>query len=107
MPGDPRKVQFDLYTDKDYSNDTHNITFTLFMNKTTGETLWDSVLAPMEIKDIPDPAHKLIIERAVPGNDTSLLKVGFLYTIEGVGSSWYIDSSNSGETFKIVDYNFQ
>jgi len=43
----------------------------------------------------------------VPNNDNSLLKAGFRYSIENVGSSWHWDSSDAGETFTIVDFNFQ
>ena len=110
IPGNPevhRKIQFALYSDKDFSNDNGNITFTLSIQKLTSQVLWDSVLPQMKIKDIPDVAHKLVIEKLVPNNDNSLLKVGFRYAIENVGSSWHWDSSDAGETFTIVDFNFQ
>ena len=106
-PGVLRKIQFALYSDKDFSNDNGNITFTLSIQKLTNQVLWDSVLPQMKIKDIPDVAHKLVIEKLVPNNDNSLLKVGFRYSIENVGSSSHWDSSNAGETFTIVDFNFQ
>ena len=106
-PGVLRKVQFFLYTDKDFSTDNGIITFTLSIQNSTGQVLWDSVLAPMKIKDIPNLEHKLVAEKIVPGNDPALLKVGFLYSIENVGNSWHLDSFNVGETFKIVDFNFQ
>jgi hypothetical protein len=106
-PAAPRKIQFSLYTDKDFSSDNDTITFTLFMQNSKNENLWDSMLAPMQIKDIPSSAHKLTIEKLVPYNDNSLLKVGFRYSIENVGTSWYFDSSSAGETFKIVNFNFQ
>ena len=106
-PGVPRKIQFALYSDKDFSNDNGNITFTLSIQKLPSQVLWDSVLPQMKIKDIPDVAHKLVIEKLVPNNDKSLLKVGFRYSIENVGSSSHWDSSNAGETFTIVDFNFQ
>ena len=107
LPHYQRKVQFALYTDKDFSNDNHNITFTLSIQKPPGQTLWDSVLAPMKIKEIPNFEQKLVVEKLVPGNDTSTLKVGFSYSIESVGNSWYSELFNAGETFKIVDFNFQ
>jgi len=106
-PGVPRKIQFSLYTDRDFSSDNKNITFTLFIQNPASQVLWDSVLTPMKIKEIPDLAHKLVIEKTVPGNDGSLLKVGFRYAIENVGISWYFDSSSAGEKFKIVDFNFR
>jgi hypothetical protein len=103
----PRKVQFILYTDKDFSNDNHIITFKLSIQKTPNDILWDSLLAPMRIKDIPHLTDKLVIEKNVPGNDPSLLKVSFFYSIENVGNSWYVDAFPIGETFKTVDFNFQ
>jgi len=103
----PRLVQFDLYTDKDFSNDNNFITFKISIQKATDEVLWDSVLAPMQIKDIPQLAQKLVVEKYVPGNDPSLLKVGFYYSIEHVGNSWHLDSFEPGEFFKIVNFNFQ
>jgi len=107
IPEPPRVVQFSLYTDKDFSNDNKNITFTLFIQNPANQMLWDSVLMPMKIKDIPNLAHKLVVEKTVPGNDGSLLKVGFRYTIENVGISWYFDSSSAGENFKIINFNFR
>jgi len=102
-----RKVQFVLYTDKDFSSDNHTITFKVSIKKSGNQVLWDSTLAPMKIKDIPNLAHKLVILKAVPGNDPSLLKVGFYYTIKDVGNSWYLNAFNVGETFKVVNFNFQ
>lgn len=102
-----RKVQFSLYTDKDFSGNNGIITFKLAMQNSSGQVLWDSLLAPVHIKDIPGLAHKLVVEKQVPGNDNSLLKVGFFYTIENVGNSWHLDAFNAGETFKIVEFNFQ
>jgi hypothetical protein len=105
--GVPRKVQFVLYTDKDFSNNNGIITFELSIQKMPNHVLWDSVLSPMKIKDIPGPANKWVIEKWVPGNDPSLLKTGFYYSIENVGSSWFIDSFKVGDTFKSIVYNFQ
>jgi len=56
---------------------------------------------------IPHLTDKLVIEKNVPGNDPSLLKVSFFYSIENVGSSWYVDAFPIGETFKTVNFNFQ
>lgn len=102
-----RKVQFQLYTDKDFSTDDNLVTFRASIQNTNNQVLWDSVLAPMKIKDIPAFAQKIAFEKIVPGNNPSLLKVGFYYVIENVGNSWHLDSFKVGETFKIVDFNFQ
>jgi hypothetical protein len=103
----PRKVKFVLYTDKDFSNNNGIITFELSIQKLPNHVLWDSVLAPMKIKDIPGPANKWVIEKWVPGDDPSLLKTGFYYSIENVGNSWFLDSFKVGDTFKLMEYNFQ
>lgn len=102
-----RKIQFSLYTDKDFSNDNSNISFRLFINDATDKLLWDSTLNPIKAKDIPDLAHKLVIEKNISGNNASLLKVGFYYTIENVGYSWHIDSCRADESFKAVNFNFR
>ncbi len=102
-----RKVQFQLYTTSDFSNENDSIFFKISITKPRNKILFDSMLAPMRIKDIPNRAHKLIINKVVPGNDPSLLKVGFYYTIKNVGSSSHTEPFNAGETFKVVEFNFQ
>jgi hypothetical protein len=61
----------------------------------------------MQLKDIPDVAHKLVIEKTAPGNDDSDLAAGFHYEIQNVGHSGYIDTSKAGNNFKVIDYAFQ
>src|SRR4051812_20641781 len=92
-----RTVQFALYTDKDFSTDNHSITFRLFIQNSASQTIWDTVLAPMQIKGIPAEINKIVVEKTVSYN-TSLLKVGFDYDIENVGNSWYLDSFSAGQT---------
>lgn len=106
VPPVTRTIQYILYTDKDFSSDDALVTFTLYMKNRTN-IIFDSSLAPMKLKDIPNAANKIVFEKTVPHNDTALLTVGFLYSIEGVGNSWYLDTCASGETFKTVNYNFQ
>ena len=101
-----RKIQFVLYTDKDLSADNELVTFTLSIQRLPNRVLWDSVLAPMRLKDIPALAQKLVIERVVPGKDPSLLKVGFLYSIENTGNSSHMDYIEAGQNFKRVEFNF-
>ena len=104
----PRQIQFQLYTDKNFANDNNNILFTLFIQNTrTNRVLWDSLLPVMKIKDIPDLAHKMVMEKTVPEDNGALLKVGFLYSIENVGNSWYFDSSKTDQPLKIVAFNFK
>lgn len=107
VPAGMRKIQFSLYTDKDFSGYNEKIVFTLSIRRSTSRVIWDSVLPPMKVKDIPTVANKLVIEKIIPESSSSLLKVGFIYSIENVGMSWFWDKSNPGETFKKVDFNFQ
>src|SRR5215472_12508926 len=99
-----RKIRFQLYTDQNFSSNTSVIKFSLFIRGTNG-ILLDSALAPMEIKDIPNAANKLVFEKAVAGN--SDLAAGFRYEIDNVGTSWYIDSCKAGTYYKVVDFNFR
>ena len=101
-----RKVRYELYTKEDFSNNLETIQFTLHM-ETIRKSIFDSLLAPMKIADIPDSDHRIIIEKSVPGNDTSTLRVGFLYTIENVGMSWQLESFPALDTFKVVSFPFQ
>lgn len=106
IPNSGRTIKFILHTEKDFSNDEHNITFSLFIrNHTT--VLFDSTLSSMKIKDIPDSTNKLIFEKKVPSDDGSDIAAGFRYTIENVGISWHLDTCKAGETFKVVDFSFQ
>lgn len=106
-PSPVRKVQFSLYTDKDFSNDNGLVTFKASIQNDKNQTLWDSTFAPMKLKDIPKAAQKIVVEKAVPGNVSSPLKVGFYYSIENIGNSWYVDRFEAGETLKKIDFNFQ
>jgi hypothetical protein len=100
-----RNVRFQLYTDQDFSIDHHTINFRVFIQNSNNAVLWDSLLLPMEIKDIPGVANKLAMEKTVFADANSLLKVGFRYSITGIGESWFIDSSATN--FKLVDFNFR
>jgi hypothetical protein len=101
-----RIIKYQLYTNIDFSGNNDTIKFSLFMRNRT-RTLFDSALAPMKISEIPNATNKIIFEKIVPDNDGSELSVGFLYSIEGVGNSWYLDTVKAGETFKVIDYAFQ
>ena len=102
-----RTIQFVFYTNKDVSGDQHNISFDLFIENSKHDILWDSALAPMKVKDIPAAENKIIVQKLVPNDDNSLLKVGFHYSIEDVGNSSHFEPSIPGQVFKIVDFNFQ
>lgn len=110
-----RTVRFQLYTDQDFSNDNHIINFTVFVKRgnvnifdsTTNNILYDSTFASMQIKDIPDFAHKITIEKQIANYDNVDLTAGFIYEIENVGYSWHIDTSRAGNPLKVIDYNFR
>ena len=106
QPAIVRKVRFGLYSNSNIPGDNTWISFTTAI-RNKNKILWDSVLAPMQVKDIPDAAHMLIIEKSLLTTDTSLLKAGFYYTIDNVGSSWYVDSFAVNEGVKIINFNFQ
>jgi len=101
-----RTFRFQLYTEKDFSNNNQNIVFSVVI-KNHDNILFDSVLAPMKIKDIPAKANQLIIEKTIAAQNYNELAAGFRYTIENVGNSWYTDTSRAGETFKEIDFSFQ
>jgi hypothetical protein len=102
---DSRSVKFKLYTDKDFSTDESNITFSIFIRD--GEThLFDSTYAVMKIKDIPKMANAIVAEKKIQANNNRLV-VGFNYTIENVGYSWYVDTLGATQPSKVVDFNFR
>ena len=102
----PRKVRYELYTNEDFSGDQKNILFSIFI-RSGQKTIFDSPLATMKIKDIPDSNHKIIIEKLAPDNDTATLVVGFNYQIENVGFSWFLETFPAGDTVKVLRYSFR
>jgi hypothetical protein len=110
-----RILRFVLYTDEDFSEDSSVIHFTLFIKRGSAyvydtiasNLLFDSAFAPMQIKEIPDAAHKIVVEKKVLDEDDTLLTAGFIYQIENVGSSWHIDTSKAGNPLKVIEYNFR
>jgi hypothetical protein len=101
-----RKVRYELYTDGKFSDNNENILFIIIM-KNAGITIFDSTWAEMKIKDIPDFEHRIIVEKLVPGNDGSALSVGFVYRIENVGYSSYMEPFASGDTLKVLQFSFK
>ncbi len=73
-----RIIRFQLYTNQNFSGNTSVINFSIFI-RTVNRTLLDSSLAQMKLEDIPDAAHKLVIEKNItwkyqfrPGSRVSL-----------------------------------
>lgn len=106
VPDNPRKIRFQLYTNQDFSGNGSLINFSIFIKK-ADRILFDSALAPMQIKDIPDAAQKIVIDKVILGNENSDLAAGFRYEIQNVGISWYLDTSKAGNALKVIDYAFQ
>jgi hypothetical protein len=102
----PRVIRFELFTQKDFSADQHNITFSLVIRNHT-RVLFDSTLAIMKIRDIPGIDNKLVFEKTVPGDDHTELAAGFEYAIENVGFSWFIDTVPASAVSKTISYSFQ
>jgi hypothetical protein len=106
----PRTIWYILYTKQDFSNVQDTIRFRLRMQTTgtTGRVLLDSGIAPMKVSQIPDSLHRLVFAKTVPpGHEQDKLVVGFIYDIDNVGESWYLDSSAAGEKTKTVEYSFR
>ncbi|HEV9037430.1 MAG TPA: hypothetical protein VGQ51_12435 [Puia sp.] len=104
----PRAINYILYTEKDFSNDHDTIRFEILM-RSGSKVLLDSPLAPMTIAQIPDSFHRIMFQKFVPSaNQNDDLVVGFLYQIDNVGMSWFLDSSKaSGPSVKTVTYSFE
>ncbi|HTR30303.1 MAG TPA: hypothetical protein VMH27_13605 [Puia sp.] len=106
-PEATRIIHYILYTTQDFSTNTDTIRFQLYMAG-NGATLFDSAIQPMTINAIPDSLHPLTFSKTVPaGHAQENLQVGFLYGIDHVGNSWFLDSSSAGQTSKTVWYNFR
>ncbi|MBV9986632.1 MAG: hypothetical protein JO301_03075 [Chitinophagaceae bacterium] len=106
-PDNSRKVQFRLYTDKNFSTNNTLITFTLAIEDASGRKLWDSSFAPVPLPQIPDASHKWLVEKKVPGNNPGTLRVIVSYYLENIGYSGTVEAFAAGETLKVFDYNFQ
>jgi hypothetical protein len=102
----PRTIRFVLFTEKDFANDEHNITFSLVI-RSHSQVLFDSSIGTMKIKDIPKIENKLVFDKIVPNDDHSDLAAGFDYTIQNVGSSWFIDTVKASALSKTITYSFQ
>lgn len=106
----PRTVSYILYTKENFSDVQDTIRFRLRMQSTgtTGRVLLDSNIAPMKVSEIPDSLHRLVFTKTVPpGHDQEKLIVGFIYDIDNVGESWYLDSLAPGQPTKTVEYSFR
>ena len=106
-PAVSRKIQFSLYTSQNFSIYNDSISFLLRIRNANGQVLWDSTLPKMRIKDIPKFENRIIVEKAVPDADSSVLKVGFVYTIDNVGISWYQDTCHKSTAVKVMSFDFR
>jgi len=101
-----RKIKYVLYTNEDFSDDEHNITFSVFA-RDQERTLLDSAISTMKVKEIPSASNKIVVEKTLVTDASSNLVVGFTYKIEGVGESWYLDSIPAGQNTKTIEYAFK
>src|SRR3954447_24142582 len=86
-----RKIKYVLYTNEDFSDDEHNITFSVFA-RDNNRTLLDSAISTMKVKEVPSAANKIVIEKTLTTEASTALLAGFVYEIDGVGVSWHLDS---------------
>jgi len=105
-PAATKTIKFILYTNKDFSTVNDTITFSLTIKNKSNVTVLDSALTAMRVKDIPGPANKLVFQKTVP-DDGSTLVAGFNYTIKNIGSSWFLDTVAANEKLKVIEYPFQ
>lgn len=106
----PRTIWYILYTKQDFSEVQDTIRFRLHIHTTgtTGRVLLDSNIAPMRVSQVPDSLHRLIFTKTVPpGHENEKLVVGFVYDIDNVGESWFLDSMNPGDRVKKIEYSFR
>lgn len=101
----PRKLKFEIYSDQDLSKETNHVIFHPSISA-GGVLLWDSVFVSMPIADIPSYDHAITFEKVIRNNQSDL-KVGFEYSVENVGYSWYYVQMTSGELTKTVSFNFK
>ncbi|MBS1558541.1 MAG: hypothetical protein JST69_07405 [Bacteroidetes bacterium] len=104
QPVSLRQIKFEFFTDQDFSNETGNIIIEPSISA-GNVILWDSVFAPMAIKDIPKIDRMISFEKIMRNNAN--LKVGFKYAIENVGMSWHYEQMLSTEKTKTVSFNFK
>ncbi|MBC7936423.1 MAG: hypothetical protein H7Y86_13820 [Rhizobacter sp.] len=111
QPGNPpvatgsTKFKFYLYTTQTFS-ESNLVNFRMYI-RNGQNILVDSSLITMRVKDIPNADNKLLFVRSIPGGYQENFKVGFVYTIENVGISWYFDSCMAGVEEKTIDFNFR
>lgn len=103
-----RKVRYILYGDQSVlGSDNSMVTFTLHMSNRQNRILWDSTLPAMRVKDVPSKFNPISIEKEVPVNDASVLKVGFIYILENIGTSNHLDTFGIGAKLKYLEFNFR
>lgn len=108
QPAKARTIHYQLFTSGSFTTDFNMVTFTLHIKSADNSIVWDSVMAPMRINEIPNEANKIEVFKKVPNDDGKTpLSVGFLYTIQNVGMSWFLDSCGPADTLKVVRFDFK
>lgn len=107
-PAPPRTVRYVIYTDQDFHDDNHNITFELRIHQMSGRNLFDSSIATMKVSEIPDKAHALVFDKTVPaGHENETLQLGIIDYLEDVGYYWKIDTLGANEQHHTIEWNFR
>ena len=99
-------IQFVLYTNEDFSDDEHTISFSVFTRE-GNKVLLDSPIATMKVKEIPSATDKIIIEKKILTHSSANLVAGFVYEIKNVGVSWYLDTISATHANKTVEFAFR
>jgi hypothetical protein len=102
-----KTIRFQLYTTEDFKIETKNVIFRLFIEDPMRHIIWDSLLPPIRLNQVPDSFHIISIERNIRIKPQETIKAGFRYTIEDVGSSSYVDTLSPGTKFKLIEFNFR
>lgn len=103
-----RIVKFTLSADADFSDYRDSIFFTMRVEKIRPLiVMWESHLPPMELREIPVAANPFEYTKKIAATDTGVLRIGFRYTIKGVGQFWKYDSLGRNEKTKTVHLGFR
>lgn len=106
-PTPPKTVRYIIFTDQDFHDDNHNITFELRIHQLNGRNVLDTFLAPMKISEIPDKAHALVFDKTVPaGHENETLQLGIIEEIEDIGIFGTFDTLGANEQHHTIERNF-
>jgi hypothetical protein len=102
-----KTIRFQLYTTEDFKMESGHVIFKLFIEAPMRHIIWDSLLPPIRVNQVPDSLHKICVERKIMIKPEDTIRAGFRYSIEDVGSSSYLDTLSPGTRFKLIEFNFR